>query len=189
LISLPFIEINYFDIAFDENVQNLCVNSKYSCPNYSHCWACPPNSPFMKNKLAQHEKFFLVYYKYDLHNFSEKMRERHSNWSDKMCRNPRYYNNSIRKGLELEINQFLLTYKEKYQSRLILGGGSCRICKTQKYHGCSFDLNEPCRFPEKRRYSMEAVGINVDETVKQFGIHLEWPPINWVYQIGLICFK
>ncbi|MFW9770939.1 MAG: DUF2284 domain-containing protein, partial [Candidatus Thorarchaeota archaeon] len=52
-----------------------------------------------------------------------------------------------------------------------------------------YQSNKPCRYPNEIRYSMEAVGIDVDKTVKKLNIKLEWPPKNYAYRFSLICFK
>lgn len=35
-------------------------------------------------------------------------------------------------------------------------------------------------------YCPEAMGVNVTETMKQVGVVLEWPPVNWAYQVALV---
>ena len=46
-----------------------------------------------------------------------------------------------------------------------MGAGPCRLCKS-----CN---KKKCRFPRKARPSMEACGIDVYETVRNNGFHLE----------------
>ncbi|MHA1412798.1 MAG: DUF2284 domain-containing protein, partial [Promethearchaeota archaeon] len=48
---------------------------------------------------------------------------------------------------------------------------------------------QPCRYPDKIRYSMEAVGINVTETVRKLNFKIEWPPKKHVYRFGVACLK
>jgi hypothetical protein len=31
----------------------------------------------------------------------------------------------------------------------------------------------------------EACGVNITATMAKLGIHLEWPPVNWTYQVAL----
>lgn len=35
----------------------------------------------------------------------------------------------------------------------------------------------------------EAMGINVTATMKNIGIILEWPPVNWTYQVAMAGWK
>ncbi|MHA1256098.1 MAG: DUF2284 domain-containing protein, partial [Promethearchaeota archaeon] len=52
---------------------------------------------------------------------------------------------------------------------------------------CTYDSGKQCRYPNKKRYSMEAVGIHVTNTVKNLNLDIEWPPVNYYYRFGLIC--
>ncbi|MHA2131125.1 MAG: DUF2284 domain-containing protein, partial [Promethearchaeota archaeon] len=73
--------------------------------------------------------------------------------------------------------------------KLVLLGGFCRVCYNQKDKGCTYDSGDPCRYPDRRQYSMEAVGIHVTDTVKNLNLDIEWPPTNHVYRFGLVCLK
>jgi len=145
----------------------------------------------MRERLKHFDKFFVVYFKFDLKSFSEKMRAKHENWSSKMCHNSRYYNRTIQNGLDLEISgaNFRLKkhLKDKKVNILTLRGGTCRICTRKRIGKCAFP--DKCRFPHLVRYSMEAVGIDVTSTMRNIGIVLEWPPKKFVYQVGLICVR
>ena len=61
--------------------------------------------------------------------------------------------------------------------------GHCDFCKWK----CPNRNSPPCRAGGLP--SMEAVGINVDKTVKNLNIEIEWPPTNFIYRFGLVCFK
>ncbi|MCJ7648379.1 MAG: DUF2284 domain-containing protein, partial [Candidatus Lokiarchaeota archaeon] len=74
-----------------------------------------------------------------------------------------------------------------YNEKFILWDGYCRIC-FKEGKNCTYDDGIPCRYPDKKRFSMEAVGIDVDKTVKNVNIEIEWPPINYAYRFGLICY-
>ena len=53
-----------------------------------------------------------------------------------------------------------------------LSAGSCRICG---YDNCARKNGEPCRFPDKLRYSIESLGGNVGLTcTKLLGLPLQW---------------
>ena len=49
-------------------------------------------------------------------------------------------------------------------------------------------ISEGCRYSDKNRYSMEAVGIEVTKTVRALNFEIQWPPKNHVYRFGLVCF-
>lgn len=53
-----------------------------------------------------------------------------------------------------------------------LSAGSCRICGKDN---CARKNGEPCRFPDKLRYSIESLGGNVGLTcTKLLGVRLQW---------------
>ena len=91
--------------------------------------------------------------------------------------------------LEQEIKLFINEHQNSYDEKRILWDGFCRLCSNEKDKGCTYDAGDPCRYPDKMRYSMEAVGIDVTQTVKNLNFNLEWPPNEFVYRFGLVCFK
>ena len=109
--------------------------------------------------------------------------------SETQIKNQAYTNSAFKNNLEKEISAFLENYNENYEERLILWAGFCRTCYNKIDKGCTYDSGKPCRYPHKQKYAMEAVGINVTETVKDLNVNIEWPPVNYVYRFGLICFK
>jgi predicted metal-binding protein len=185
---MPAVEIGLKDIVFDPKVQNYCNNPKFRCPNYSHSWACPPEAPYMKNKVSQFKRFFLIFYKFDLKTYTRKLKLKFPRRSENLIINSFYQNDVSRDYLEEEILNFIKSFKEQYKAFFILWDGYCRVCYKEGKK-CSYDLKESCRYPNQIRYSMEAVGIDVDKTVKNLNILIEWPPINYSYRFGLICFK
>jgi len=183
-----YIEITYDMIVWDEKTREWCCHI-IQCPNYDKSWACPPASPYMEETLKAYSKFWLVVAKHDLRPAVERYKKEHPEWGERMLYNPRYYNGTIKKKLRNLIFSFF--YKQpnlRYGDALVLWGGGCRVCKNAKHGGCTYPDN-PCRFPGRRQYAMESVGINVHETAKKVGIELEWPPRAFVHQIGLICLK
>jgi len=185
---LPAIKISLKDIVFDPKVQTYCNNPKFRCPNYSHSWACPPEVPYMKNEISQFDRFFLIYYKFNLKIYIKEIKLKNPQKSEDSIRKSFYRKDFIRDNLEKEIWNFLDTYKGFYDDKLILWDGYCRVCYKESKK-CTYDQNKPCRYPYKVRYSMEAVGIDVDKTVKNINITIEWPPVIYAYRFGLICFK
>ena len=103
--------------------------------------------------------------------------------------NDLYMKNLLRDELEKEILQFLTNFTANYEDKLVLWDGFCRLCYNKKDLGCTYDSGKPCRYPNKIRYSMEAVGIDVNKTVKNLDFKLEWPPTRFLYSFGLICLK
>ncbi|TXT57173.1 MAG: hypothetical protein BAJALOKI1v1_1850009 [Promethearchaeota archaeon] len=186
---MPSIEVMYKDLTFDKRVQTFCINPQFRCPNYGHSWACPPEAPYMENNLLRYSKFFLIYAKFNLAAYVEKQKRKHPKRSRKQIRNRFYTKSLLRDELEQEVIHFLKEYSESYDQCFILWDGHCRICEQKGYTGCAYDQNSPCRFPEKMRYSMEAVGIHVTNMVKNLNLPIEWPPQNFSYRFALICLR
>jgi len=184
---LPFLEIQLGDICFDPKVQTYCVNPNFICPSYGHSWACPPESPYLKEKLSLYQKFFLVFVKFNLSEYIEDIKAIHPKRSEKSIRNAFFMKNFLRDKLEQEILNFIQEDQTSHEKRLILWDGFCRVCYNEKDRGCTYDSGDPCRYPDKKRYSMEAVGIDVTKTVKNLNLDIEWPPNKFVYRFGLVC--
>jgi predicted metal-binding protein len=186
---MPFKEIKFKNLIFDPKVQSYCINDNFKCPNYNHSWACPPVAPFLEEKVSQFKKFFLIYYQFDLNSYVREMKLKHPKWSRDEIINRVFSKGITRKGLDMEIKHFLEEFQIPFQERLILLGGHCQICSDRGDGSCTFDIGEPCRYPDEMKYAMEAVGIDVDKTVKSLNFEIEWPPIRWIYRFGLICFR
>lgn len=164
------LEIRFKDLIFDKNVQQFCNNSRYKCPNYNHSWGCPPEAPYLEDKVSEYSHYLLVYAKTDI------TENKHNNAQ-------------IKREFENEMESAKEQVLQKSDDVLLLWGGHCDLCYTRLGKKCTYDSEEPCRFPIEIRYSMEAVGINVDATVKKIGIDLQWPPKDYIYRFGLICYN
>ncbi|MFX1278901.1 MAG: DUF2284 domain-containing protein [Promethearchaeota archaeon] len=186
---MPFLEIKLGDIIFDPKVQTYCVSPKFKCPNYRHSWACPPEAPYLEKKVSNFNRFYLIYYKLDFINYIKNEKAKNPTSSEKEIRDMLFTNNLLRDKLEQEIYMFIENYKANFEEKLILWDGYCRTCNNKIDKGCNYDSGEPCRYPDKKRYSMEAVGIDVTAMTNKLKIPIEWPPINHVYRFGLVCLK
>ena len=185
---MPAIEISFNQIKFDQKIQSYCCNPKFKCPNYRHSWACPPEAPYLEEKVAGFKKFYLIYTKLDLEEYVKHVWVKKPKKEREKIITAFYSKDSIRDELEKEILHFLNEYQNSYQEKLVLWDGFCRICYKENKK-CTYDNGKPCRYPDRIRYSIEAVGINVDQTAKNIGINLEWPPTSYAYRFGLVCFK
>ena len=186
---MPFLKVQLEDIIFDPKVQTYCVSPSFKCPSYGHSWACPPEAPYLEATVAKFKEFYLIYYELNLTYYVESQKVKFPNKSETNIKNSIYTSSLLRNKLEKEILDFLDNYHEAYEENLILWDGYCRVCSNKNDKGCTYDTGKPCRYPEKRKYSMEAVGIEVTKTVSQLNLEIEWPPTNFLYRFGLICFK
>ncbi|MFX1377655.1 MAG: DUF2284 domain-containing protein [Promethearchaeota archaeon] len=186
---MPFLEIQFKDIIFDRKIQNYCINSGFKCPSYGHSWACPPEAPYLEQKVSKYKKHFLIYVSYNLQKHVYKEKRKHPNRNENNIKSAFFMKNLLRDKLEQQISLFIHQYQDLYDDILILWDGFCRVCFNEKDKGCTYDAGNPCRYPGKKRYSMEAVGIDVTQTVKNLNFKIEWPPNEFVYRFGLVCFK
>ncbi len=186
---MPYLEIKLVDIFFDPKVQTYCVNPNFKCPIYGHSWACPPEAPYLEEEVSKYQKFFLVYVEFNLSQYIQTVKEKHPKRSEINIRNTFFMNNLLRDKLEQEIKNFFEEDQILNKKTLVLWDAFCRVCSNNTDKGCTYDSGDPCRYPDKKRYSMEAVGIDVTKTVKNLNIELEWPPKEFVYRFGLVCLK
>jgi predicted metal-binding protein len=186
---LPYLEVNLKDIIFDPKVQTYCINSNFKCPSYGHSWACPPEAPYLEQELMTYERFFLIFTKFNLKIHIETQKVKQPKKSKETLLNAFFMKNFLRDNLEREIYLFLDEIQNQYSERLVLWDGFCRLCYNEKEKGCTYDSGDPCRYPEEKRYSMEAVGIDVTKTVRNLNFNLEWPPNEFIYRFGLVCLK
>jgi len=132
-----------------EYFDGLC---KKGCPNYNNKWACPPCSPKYFQNAKGVSTDLLVSFYCNLNQFyytkTEYMKVKASN--------------SI---LKSRMDRFMRELEVKYTGKM-LSNGSCRLCKP-----CNRKDNLPCKKPLKMRYSMEALGLNVDQISQHFLSH------------------
>jgi len=188
---MPFTQIQYDDIYFDRKVQEMCISPNFKCPFYGHSWSCPPNSPYLEKALSTYTEFYLIYSMFNLEGYIQKEKER-TNRSEFYIKNTFLLTKSFESNdLENEVAKFLNQYDKAYKKLLLLYDGSCKYCKTQKAGACSFDSGEPCRFPKEKRFSMEAIGIEVIRTIRDLKnkLNIKYPSNKYSYRFGLACFK
>lgn len=130
---------------------------KDGCPNFNQKYTCPPLSPDFKTFMKLYDQLFVLLFTLNL---------------------DQYHNTEYREYLKLQISNAVLKSKiEKIMRELetitvtpFLGTGSCRLCKP-----CQKKLNLPCKHPEKRRYSLEALGVDCNILCeKLFAVPLLW---------------
>ncbi|MFW9877121.1 MAG: DUF2284 domain-containing protein [Candidatus Thorarchaeota archaeon] len=186
---MPFLEIRLSDIIFDPKVQTYCISPNFKCPSYEHSWSCPPEAPYLEELVSKFNKFYLIYYKLNITEQVKKEKAKNHEMNENEIRNVLLIGNFLRNKLEEEIHIFFENYRTECEQKLILWDGFCRTCFNEIDKGCTYDDGDPCRYPDKKRFSMEAVGIDVTHTVRNLNFNIEWPPTNYVYRFGLVCFK
>ena len=126
-----------------------------ACENYDRKWCCPS---FAFDPVEDYwKKFDYLYVVGKKMMLAEEDKE---NWEHLMAE------------VKAELTSDLFEREKAYPGSKSLSAGSCHICGEDN---CSKVLGEPCRFPEKMRYSIESLGGNVGLTAsKLLGIELQW---------------
>lgn len=127
------------------------------CNNYGTVWSCPPFHFQPEDYWKKYRKFHIVGMKIYL---PEKLlvgtytKEERAEIFEK-----------ILYPKKEELNEELFAMEKEYPGSVSVSGGSCRQCGEGN---CARKEDAPCRFPEKMRYSVEALGGNVGLTVTKY---------------------
>ncbi len=125
------------------------------CENYDQKWSCPSyDFDPVEDYWKKYENLYIIGKKMIL---EEDEKE---NWE------------ALMKQVKQQLTETLYAEEEKHPGSVSLSAGSCNICGE---NNCSKKAGEPCRFPEKMRYSIESLGGNVGLTASRLlGIRLQW---------------
>ena len=138
-----------------KSCSDLCQNG---CKNYDKKYSCPPSSPSFEKLSKCYEYMVINAFKIPYDTLKTEYN------SVRMA-------NVVAKSLQRKIfDTTANNLKQQNVKHIIIENGSCRLCKI-----CSYQKNEPCRHPEKMRFSLEATGVDVNDLViKGFGFPLQW---------------
>ena len=159
-------KFNIDHITIDQTVRDMCAQN--SCGQYGKNHMCPPliqginewkkEISFFKHALIV-TKVYPKKNSFDLKAMIEGMAD---------------FNNRLLKVKESLVNRM------NGKKILVLGAGSCSLCKK-----CASIENAPCRFPEKAFPSVEACGIDVIRLCREIGVNYNNGQ-NTITYIGLI---
>lgn len=151
-IEYGFCLISRRDIKTDKILfDDLC---KKGCPNFGKKYSCPPYSPKFENIGKEFDYLFVTIFSCDL----EQIKSTEYN-KIRIA-------NSVMKS---RMDKFMRNLEQK-NGGLFMSNGSCRLCRS-----CACKLGKPCKYPEKKRYSLESTGIDVNQlSEKCFDRKLLW---------------
>ncbi len=134
------------------------------CNKYNNCWACPPYDFDTDKYISGYDRVYIIGTKILI---SEKARS--------ACLDG---NDSKRLGAEIIANvrttldKQLLQMETDIEHSKAFFAGTCHICKQED---CTRIINEPCRYPERIRHSLESFGFDIGKTAEELlGIELQW---------------
>ena len=138
------------------------------CTNYGKVWSCPEHSFDPEAYFRAYDAILIVGHKIIL---PEELTARII---------PKEKQETFLKDLLTEpkknLDRDMLALEADHPGSRALSGGSCLYCQPAS---CARIKGEPCRFPDKMRYSIEALGGNVGLTVTRYlGQKLEWMEDN-----------
>ena len=139
-------------------LQNYCESKKMEtaceegCPNYENKWSCPPYAKSFLSIRKKYSKAFLLCFSTEMNYYSD-------------VKNMYLAVKAANVTLKTLIERCARSIEEGTNGYSLLSG-SCRLCKP-----CQCKNKQPCKHPDKMRYSMEATGLNVQKVCFDFLKH------------------
>jgi predicted metal-binding protein len=162
-VELGFANISVKEISYDyEYITGLC---RQGCKNFNHSGGCPPFAPTFEDIAGQYCDAILVF---------ARLHSRYK--TQRVWRSNNYYIHYRFQDIILSnfLNKMGQKIREMFAPKIyFLGNGYCTGCGSRR---CAYKEGvKKCRFPQKRTFSLEATGINVEKTLKDvFDLELEW---------------
>jgi predicted metal-binding protein len=121
----------------------------FGCGGYDHSYCCPPHTPTPEEtrKILDCYSRAILFH---LETLPSKRREKRERFLQML--------------IDLEGEMF----KDGYYKAFLILAGPCRLCEE-----CGKDAGTPCIHRERARPSMEACGIDVFQTARNNGFHIE----------------
>lgn len=152
-------------LIFEENVKMNC----FYCGKYNNNWKCPPNLPDIdyKRMMEEYDVGMAVVLSFAIEERNEYDRIRNDS-------------SVILHRLLLDLEKWL--YQRNSSNALSFIGGSCKLCRG----GCG---KERCNNPYMSRSPIEATGINIVKSMKQYGVSVDFPTDRMLKRIGLLLWQ
>ena len=132
------------------------------CPGYGMTWACPPYD-FDILELWMSYKALMLYAKKVL--VPDEMRMQKLSPDEITAAY-----DSLLGPVKTDLLNELFVFEGKFEGAMALSVGGCGLC-----HECTRKLGEACRFPERKRFSIESLGGDVGGCLDHyFGEKLLW---------------
>lgn len=139
--------------------RSMCVleykNHKKGCPNYGKKKDCPPLVPMFDEIFDISKPIYAIFSTYDLFSHTEKMKQRHPEWTETQRLNVLYWQGTARKYLKENISRFNCEFRQKgYYSTTSPEAMGVDVTATLKNAG--IELEWPAR---KTVYKIAFAGI------------------------------
>lgn len=135
-----------------ENKDKFFGLCKDGCKNFGKNWSCPPFSPSYGKLVERYKNVLIVLYYSRLDQFG------HIKSKDKLISDSHYI-------LKSEIDKMMYSLEVAYDGVSILNG-HCWLCDI-----CACEESHSCKKPHQMRYSMESLGLDVEDISFDFFQH------------------
>lgn len=162
------VEVQVKTLTVPEWLEKYCQPEKFvplcrGCPQYGKNWSCPPGMTTAA-ALAGGYRYVQVIglkVKYD----EQVLREaEHSPQRTEELRQETY------EAAKKKMLQALLALEREFPGSKTIMAGGCTLCRT-----CARAQGEPCRYPEKMRYSYSGLGFDLGRISEELlGMPLLW---------------
>ena len=149
------------ELIFDEKVREQCK----SCKRYGTRYSCPPyveSVEFYKRLMQGYQQGLLIALEFVVG----------PDWKEDGKKSSVALANKV-----LEVRERLIA--EGHYFAVGFGAGSCKNC---------VECADPCRLPNKALLPVEATGVNVVESFKEF-IQIQFPVRDTFYRIGVVLYQ
>lgn len=152
-------------LIFEENVKMNC----FYCGKYNNNWKCPPNLPNInyEKMMSEYETGLVVVLTFHITQQSDYSKIRNDS-------------SVILHKLLLDLEKWM--YNHNSSNAISFIGGSCKLCKG----GCG---KEKCNNPYMSRTPIEALGINIVKSMKQYNVDITFPTDKILKRIGLLLWQ
>lgn len=159
--------VSTHDVVFNESLRDMCAMN--TCGNYNTCWVCPPAVGPVADWRARVEgrdwgvvvqTIYQLEDSFDFEGMVKAGQQHKANYLRAL---------EALRGFELP-------------DMLALNASNCSICER-----CTYP-DAPCRFPDRAIVSVEACGIDVNNTLLACGLQYNNGPATVSY-VGIVFFR
>lgn len=138
LVSIDRYEVTN-KLCIDHRAREWCKkpypNHKKGCPNYGKKPECPPQAPLIEEWLDLEKNHWFIVTTFDLRVHSNKMKEKHPNWSDKQARCVLYWQGSVKKDLRTACDIFTSSHPDELVYTLLPEAMGVHVLRTARLLG------------------------------------------------------
>ncbi len=137
------------------------------CNNYKRVWSCPPFGADICRKVNDLERYSITTVIGVKINLDETLQHKPTTIEERNS-----LIQEILHGVRMRVDAALLPLEQVIQPSRLYYAGSCRLCMPE---ACNRAQNEACRYPDKMRSTLEAVGFDMGLTTSNLlGIEMKW---------------